>query len=141
MKTTSEENQGRPGRRATGNERIPGPTGSRVDMPEVARPQKRWRRYAILAVALLAPVVVLAARRATTKPAVATHAPSVMMEGSRIRFTEEFATRHHIASAKVTESALAPTIQVMGTVRYDVRKFAAVGARGRPGAPRAEDHG
>jgi cobalt-zinc-cadmium efflux system membrane fusion protein len=30
---------------------------------------------------------------------------------------------------QASETALSPTIQVMGTVRYDVRKFAAVGAR------------
>jgi membrane fusion protein, heavy metal efflux system len=128
MKTSSEDSQGRTGRHSTLGERPPGTADSRVDLPQVLRPRKRWRRYAILAVALLAPVALFAARR-SSKPQAAAHAPSVMMEGNRIRFTEEFATRHRVASAKVSESALAPTIQVMGTVRYDVRKFAAVGAR------------
>jgi cobalt-zinc-cadmium efflux system membrane fusion protein len=79
----------------------------------------------VLAVA--APILIL--RSTVQKPASPVHVPPVAMDGNRIRFTEEFATRHAIASAKAVESELAPTIQVMGTVRYDVRKFAAVGAR------------
>jgi membrane fusion protein, heavy metal efflux system len=53
----------------------------------------------------------------------------VSLEGNRIRFTEEFATRHRVASITASENELSPTIQVMGTVQYDVRKFASVGAR------------
>jgi cobalt-zinc-cadmium efflux system membrane fusion protein len=68
--------------------------------------------------------------RGTGKPAlVAAPAPSVHLEGNAIRFSEEFAARHRVTSVKVSESELSPTIDVMGTVRYDVRKFAAVGAR------------
>jgi cobalt-zinc-cadmium efflux system membrane fusion protein len=55
--------------------------------------------------------------------------PDVMMDGNRIRFSQEFANRHHIAATKVAEGLLSPTVQVMGTVEHDVRKFAAVGAR------------
>jgi cobalt-zinc-cadmium efflux system membrane fusion protein len=51
------------------------------------------------------------------------------MDGNRIRFTEDFAARHAISAVKAVEGELSPTIQVMGTVRYDVRKFAAIGAR------------
>jgi cobalt-zinc-cadmium efflux system membrane fusion protein len=72
----------------------------------------------------------LVAKRMAEKPAVAAaHVPAVAMEGSQIRFSEEFAGRHHITSVKAVDGQLSPTVQVMGTVRYDVRKFAAVGAR------------
>jgi len=74
--------------------------------------------------------ITLVAKRMAEKPVVAAvHAPAVAMEGSQIRFSEEFAGRHHITSVKAADGQLSPTVQVMGTVRYDVRKFAAVGAR------------
>jgi membrane fusion protein, heavy metal efflux system len=78
---------------------------------------------------LLLAVVVVLLRRSSAVPAAPVATPAVVMEANRIRFTEEFATRHHVGSATAEETELAPTIQVMGTVRYDVRKFAAIGAR------------
>jgi cobalt-zinc-cadmium efflux system membrane fusion protein len=92
------------------------------------RPPRRWRRLLIAGLATVLIAVFLL--RGSSKPAlVAAPAPSVHLEGNTIRFSEEFAGRHRVASIKVTESELSPTIDVMGTVRYDVRKFAAVGAR------------
>ena len=129
MKTSPEENQGRSVRRSSVGETTPGPVDPRRGLPAAAL-RRSWRRwYLVAAIVMIAMVAVGVARRATTKPVATGAAPQVLMEGSRIRFTEEFATRHHVASAKVAESELSPTIQVMGTVRYDVRKFAAVGAR------------
>jgi cobalt-zinc-cadmium efflux system membrane fusion protein len=102
---------------------------SREDLPRARGPRPPRRRYfigvGVVAVALLA----FALRGASRKPVAPAHVPPVSMDGTRIRFTEEFATRHAVASVKAVESELSPTIQVMGTVRYDVRKFAAVGAR------------
>ena len=99
------------------------------DLPASRSPKGRRRRlFAVLAlVAIIA--VPLAVRSTADKSVLALPAPAVTMEGSRIRFSEEFASRHHIASVRAAEAELSPTIQVMGTVRYDVRKFAAVGAR------------
>jgi cobalt-zinc-cadmium efflux system membrane fusion protein len=100
------------------------------ELPAERRP-KRNRRQMLIAVGLCSVVAVfVVVRRMVEKPPIATaHVPAVAMEGSQIRFSEEFAGRHNITSVKAAESELSPTIQVMGTVRYDVRKFAAVGAR------------
>ncbi|HEX7500417.1 MAG TPA: efflux RND transporter periplasmic adaptor subunit [Polyangia bacterium] len=103
-----------------------GPSG---DLPTL-RPPQRARRWFLVAGGLgLAIVVVLVLRGTTARTAPSSPAAAVTMEGSRIRFSEEFAARHHVASVQAAEAELSPTIQVMGTVRYDVRKFAAVGAR------------
>jgi len=100
-----------------------------ADLPTVRLPGNR-RRWLLAGVALAAVItVVLTIRGTAGKTTLATQAPAVAMEGSRIRFSEEFATRHHVTSVPAAEAELSPTIQVMGTVRYDVRKFAAVGAR------------
>jgi cobalt-zinc-cadmium efflux system membrane fusion protein len=103
------------------------------DLPRDAPPRRRRRAYLVGAGVLAGAVVLVVAlamsKKGADKGAALAHVPSVMMEGSRIRFTEEFASRHAIAAVKANEAELAPTIQVMGTVRYDVRKFAAVGAR------------
>jgi cobalt-zinc-cadmium efflux system membrane fusion protein len=94
-----------------------------------SRPPRRRRRTLII-VGLAAVLIAVFLLRSTSKPAlVAVPAPSVHLEGNTIRFSEEFAARHRVTSVKVAESELSPTIDVMGTVRYDVRKFAAVGAR------------
>jgi cobalt-zinc-cadmium efflux system membrane fusion protein len=127
MKVTSEEEQGRPAASHSTARPTAGPAERSRRVTELARPRSRGRWYAagVVVLLLLASLFV----RRGGKTAAPAHAPSVMMEGNRIRFTEEFATRHLVAAAKVSESTLSPTIQVMGTVRYDVRRFAAVGAR------------
>jgi cobalt-zinc-cadmium efflux system membrane fusion protein len=102
---------------------------SAEDLPQVRPPKHRRRWIFVVGGIVLIVVIALLARRETDKPAQASHTPSVILEGNQIRFTEEFATRHRVASMKAAEGELSPTIQVMGTVRYDVRKFAAVGAR------------
>ena len=99
------------------------------DFPTMRLPGKtrRWL-FAALGFGVIV-VVVLAIRSTTEKPVQSASVAAVAMEGNRIRFSEEFAARHHVASVPAAETELSPTIQVMGTVRYDVRKFAAVGAR------------
>jgi cobalt-zinc-cadmium efflux system membrane fusion protein len=84
----------------------------------------------LIIVGLTAGLIAVFLLRGTGKPAlVAAPTPSVHLEGNTIHFSEEFAARHRVTSVKVAESELSPTIDVMGTVRYDVRKFSAVGAR------------
>jgi membrane fusion protein, heavy metal efflux system len=129
MKASSEGSEGHSSRRQSPGERTPAPVDPRQDLPALPR-SSSWRRWYLLAGAVLLPIAILAVvRRSSDRPAAIAAAPAVLMEGSRIRFSEEFATRHHITSVKATDSELSPTIQVMGTVRYDVRKFAAIGAR------------
>ncbi len=129
MKLSSEEPQGRSSHRPHAADRLAPGQATSGDLPEARRPPSRRRWYIAIGGIVLAIAIVAFARRASDRPAVSTHAPSVAMEGGRIRFTEEFAARQHIASVKAAEAELSPTIQVLGTVRYDVRKFAAVGAR------------
>lgn len=91
---------------------------------------KRRRHVVVAFGAVVAVALVAFLFRGSGKPVAAPGpAPGVRLDGSKIRFSEEFAGRHRIASVKVALSELSPTIDVMGTVRYDVRKFAAVGAR------------
>ncbi|HEX7509643.1 MAG TPA: efflux RND transporter periplasmic adaptor subunit [Polyangia bacterium] len=129
MKTPVDETHRSPSSRSRLAE-VPANTQSlNRDLPTLRLPGKTRRRlFAILGLGVIV-VVVLAIRGTTEKPSPALPAPAVAMEGNRIRFSEEFATRHHVASVPAAETELSPTIQVMGTVRYDVRKFAAVGAR------------
>jgi cobalt-zinc-cadmium efflux system membrane fusion protein len=110
-------------------EQTPGRVDPREDLPKARKPGSRRRWYFLAAgvLAVIAPILIL--RGASQKPTASAHVSPVSMDGNRIRFTEEFATRHAISAAKAVESELSPTIQVMGTVRYDVRKFAAIGAR------------
>lgn len=126
MSTTTEGIHGPSPRRGFANDNHG--KGS-VDLPALPA-RKNKRRWAfVAAAAILALVAIILAKRGSKEAAPAALARTVAMEGNRIRFSEEFATRHKLATVKATESALAPTIQVMGAVRYDVRKFAAVGAR------------
>jgi len=99
------------------------------DLPVAVVPKKP-RRFLMIGVgAAVAIGAFLSFRRATEKPPIAPPPPAVSMDGGRIRFTEEFATRHKITEAKATLAPLSPTLQVTGTIRHDVRKFAALGAR------------
>jgi cobalt-zinc-cadmium efflux system membrane fusion protein len=80
-------------------------------------------------VAVVGIAIVIFASRGGDKLAAPTRVPDVALEGSHIRFNESFAKRHHIESVKVAETELSPMLSATGTVRYDPRKFAAVGAR------------
>jgi cobalt-zinc-cadmium efflux system membrane fusion protein len=93
-----------------------------------ARGRTRWLALTGGAMALAA-VVAYAATRPGRKPAAKALAPDVVLDGKQIRFSDAFAERHHIKSTPVTESELSPNVLALGTVRYDVRKFATVGAR------------
>jgi cobalt-zinc-cadmium efflux system membrane fusion protein len=101
--------------------------------PASANAPLRGRRVLVSLAAgglLLAITVALLAKRSgSTKAASQAEVADVVLDGSRIRFSDSFADRHHIESAPVIESELSPTVLAMGTVRYDVRKFAAIGAR------------
>jgi len=101
-----------------------------AELPTSRKPKQTKRRYFVLGGLFAILVIALGAKQMSDKAVVApTPAPAVVMEGKQIRFSEEFAGRHKVTSVKAVDSELSPTIQVMGTVRYDVRKFAAVGAR------------
>lgn len=52
-----------------------------------------------------------------------------VLDGRFIRFSDAFAKRAGIASEQVRAERLSPLITVNGTVTYDPRRFAAVGAR------------
>ena len=101
-----------------------------AELPALRQPKRKKLRYLVVAVLSAVVALVLVARHMAEKPALApAHLPALAMEGNQIRFSEDFARRHHITVVKAAEGELSPTVQVMGTVRYDVRKFAAVGAR------------
>lgn len=51
------------------------------------------------------------------------------LDGKLIRFSPAYAARTGIRAAEVAEVPLSPVIEVTGTVTFDTRKFAAVGAR------------
>jgi len=92
------------------------------------KPRRRLRWY-IAGAAALAVAILAFASRGGDKAVAAAPASDIALEGSHIRFNEAFARRHHIESVKVAETALSPVLSVTGSVRYDPRKFAAVGAR------------
>jgi cobalt-zinc-cadmium efflux system membrane fusion protein len=52
-----------------------------------------------------------------------------VLDGNVIRFSENFAKRSALGTVAVASKELAPVVKVTGTVTYDTRKFAAVGAR------------
>jgi membrane fusion protein, heavy metal efflux system len=79
--------------------------------------------------ALLVIAGALVYSRGGDKAAGPSHPAEVALEGGHVRFSEAFARRHHVESVKVADAELSPTLSVTGTVRYDPRKFAAVGAR------------
>ncbi|HEY0714544.1 MAG TPA: efflux RND transporter periplasmic adaptor subunit, partial [Polyangia bacterium] len=51
------------------------------------------------------------------------------LDGNLIRFSDSFAKRASLSSAVVGDRQLSPTVNVTGTVTWDTRRFAAVGAR------------
>lgn len=129
MTPSPEEHPGRRTLPAPPGERTPGPVDPRRDLPIPLQPRSRRRWYLLAGGLGIVLVGVLVIRGAGSEPMAATVPPAVLMDGGRIRFSEEFATRHSVSAVKALENQLSPTLQVMGTVRYDVRKFAAVGAR------------
>jgi cobalt-zinc-cadmium efflux system membrane fusion protein len=129
MKSPSETTNKPTWRRAPQPERATPEDNARSGLPVIHQPKRKWIWLVAGGSLVLALTIALVARRAMEKPAVAAPPLPVSMEGNQIRFSEEFAGRHRIGSVKAVESELSPTIQVVGTVRYDVRRFAAVGAR------------
>jgi cobalt-zinc-cadmium efflux system membrane fusion protein len=129
MKSPSESTNKPVSRRVPRQDRETPQEGASFDLPIVYQPKRRRSWLVVGGSLFLAIAVVLVARRAMDRPVVAAPPPAVSMEGNQIRFSEEFASRHRIGSVKAMESELSPTLQVVGTVRYDVRRFAAVGAR------------
>ena len=130
MKPPSEEIHGQSSKRTTRSDVPIVEFDPGVQLPALRQPRRKKRRYVVIGCLCAVAAIALVARRMAEKPVVApVHVPAVAMEGNQIRFSEEFAGRHHITSVKAADSELSPTVQVMGTVRYDVRKFAAVGAR------------
>jgi len=93
-----------------------------------ARP-RQYRRWLAVAAVLVATGLVVLLVRDKGKAAGPVLVPEVALEGAHIRFTESFANRHHIETVKVAESELTPVLSATGTVRYDPRRFSAVGAR------------
>lgn len=51
------------------------------------------------------------------------------LDGDSIRFSKEFAEAEHLSSEAATEQVLTPALHVTGTVTYDARLVAAIGAR------------
>lgn len=129
MKSPSESINKPTSRHAPQQERTTAQADGDFELPVVYQPKRRWIWLVAGGALVLAIAVAVVVRRAAEKPAAAAPPAPVSMEGNRIRFSEEFASRHRIGSVKAMESELSPTIQVVGTVRYDVRRFAAVGAR------------
>jgi membrane fusion protein, heavy metal efflux system len=95
----------------------------------VPRRPSRLRYWLIGGAAVAGIAIFVFASRGGDKGATPTRVPDVVLEGSHIRFNEAFARRHHLESVKVAEGELSPMLSLTGTVRYDPRKFAAVGAR------------
>lgn len=52
-----------------------------------------------------------------------------VLDGNVIRFSESFAKRAGLETIIVSSKQLSPVVKLTGTVNYDTRKFAAVGAR------------
>jgi cobalt-zinc-cadmium efflux system membrane fusion protein len=105
------------------------PAPEAADVEWVA-PKSRKRIYWVLGgVAAIGVAILAVVARGGEKLPAPTHVPDVALEGGHIRFNEAFGHRHHIESVKAVESELSPMLSVTGTVRYDPRKFAAVGAR------------
>jgi membrane fusion protein, heavy metal efflux system len=129
MKTPAEETHPSPSSRSRLAGTSANAQASSGDLPQLRLPRFKRRWFLSAGGLVLACAVVLVLRGTRTKATRSSPVPAVAMEGNRLRFSEEFATRHHLASVQATEAELSPTIQVMGTVRYDVRKFAAIGAR------------
>lgn len=93
----------------------------------------RWPRGPVLigaaVLALGAGVFALRAAR-TREPAPAAARRDVpFLDGNFIRFSDAFAKRIGVTVIKVRPKALVPVVNVTGTVAFDTRKFAAVGAR------------
>lgn len=51
------------------------------------------------------------------------------LDGATVRFSREFATRSGLKTAPVTEESLIPQVTVTGTVKFDPKRVAAIGAR------------
>src|SRR5262245_13543387 len=106
--------------------------------PGGARVHRRYAR--LLRVGLIAVVAVPAVAvgiyfiRSAEHSATASVAPSAVrdgpvLDGNLIRFSPDFAKRVGLGTVPAHAKELSPLVRVTGTVNYDTRKFAAVGAR------------
>jgi membrane fusion protein, heavy metal efflux system len=91
----------------------------------------RRKLLAWILAAILAVVVVAAmAWQRSSRPAAAPGARDVpWLEGSGVRFSPEFAKRAALKTTRAEVGEIVPTVTVTGTVRFDPKLVAAIGAR------------
>ncbi len=103
-----------------------------LDHSRAAR-KKAWLIGSLSAaalVAIVAGVLVVRARGGGSSEDAAAPARDVpYLEGSTVRYSPAFASRAGIKSGPVTEESLLPQVTVTGTVKFDPKRVAAIGAR------------
>jgi cobalt-zinc-cadmium efflux system membrane fusion protein len=121
----------------------PGPTDP-VVRPAAAR-ARPWRRRIVVGGVVLGAAIGAGAHLLRSAPAaappgsptpLAASAPPAralpdvpFLDGELIRFSDDFVTRAALTTADAEERELSPRVNVTGTVTWDSRRFAAVGAR------------
>ena len=129
MKSPSEMNQNKAERHPRPVEKVAPQSSPGDELRSVSQKSRRGLYVLVGGGALLAIAGALIYARGGEKLVAPSPPAEVALDGGDIRFSEAFARRHHIEAVKVADSELSPTLSVSGTVRYDPRKFAAVGAR------------
>jgi cobalt-zinc-cadmium efflux system membrane fusion protein len=95
-----------------------------------ARPPRRRFLVGVLAVVSLGGLLFIAAReRPQATASVNTAADVPVQDGDLIRFSKAFAQRARITTEAATLQTMSPLVRASGTVGFDPRAFAAVGAR------------
>ncbi len=106
---------------------------SPLSTTDVVTRRKVPRLAKILVAAVTISAAVFAIRSLRSGPnAGATAAPArdaPFLDGELVRYSDDFARRNDITTVPVTAQKLAPTVEVTGSVTFDGRAFAAVGAR------------
>jgi cobalt-zinc-cadmium efflux system membrane fusion protein len=98
----------------------------------VSRSRRRRRKALVTAAAITMLVTVGWFLRPTGPAATAAGEPAPdvpVQDGDLIRFSPAFARRAQLTTAPASVHTMAPTVRAAGTVTFDARKFAAVGAR------------
>ncbi len=83
-------------------------------------------------IAVVAAVLVVRARGKASSDQAAAAAPArdvPHLEGGLVHFSPDFAKRSGIKTGEVTEQELLPQVTVTGTVKFDPKRVAAIGAR------------
>lgn len=96
-----------------------------------ARPPRR-RRLILLAVVVVLGAIggwFIRSSKANLPQSAAPVRDAPVLDGEIIRYSAAFAQRAGISTAAATSRTILPIVSVTGTVAYDSRKFAAVGAR------------